>query len=85
MKCKKTRIIAISGLLIIRCTTERKDIFHIHSSIINLDIEFVYKVYLNYKFNEFKNHLQSNVIEKILNKNCFESFIIKVVIFNDNA
>ena len=37
MKCEKTNIVTALKLLIIRCTAERKDIFHTHSLIIDLD------------------------------------------------
>ena len=51
----------------------------------NSDVEFVYKVYLSHEFDKLKGHQQSNLIEEILNEDCFEGFIIKVVIFNNNA
>ena len=59
--------------------------FHTHSLITNSDIKFVYKVYLNHEFSELKNHQQLNLIEKTLNENCFKSFIVKVVILDNNA
>ena len=55
-ECEETNIVAVSKLLIIRCTAERKDMFHIHNLIADSNVKFVYKVYFNYKFNEFKNH-----------------------------
>ena len=79
------RVIAILELLIIRHTAEKRSIFHIYSLVINSDIEFVHEIYLNYKFNEFKNYQQLNLIEKILNEDYFENFIIKVVMFNNNV
>ena len=59
--------------------------FYFHSSVINSDIEFIYKVYLSYKFDKFENHQQPDFIKEALNKNCFESLIIKVVMLDDNA
>ena len=50
------KIIIISELLIARCTAEKKNIFHIYNSVMNSDVEFVYEVYFNYKFNELENH-----------------------------
>ena len=72
-------------MLIIKCTAEKRDIFHIHSSVVDSDIEFVYKIYLSHEFDEFKNHQQLDFIEEILNGNHFESFIIKVVMLDGNA
>ena len=85
MKCKEINIVAASELLIVRCTAERRDIFHIHSLIIDSDVEFVHKIYLSHEFNEFKSHQQSDFIEEVLNENYFKNFIIKVVIFDNNA
>ena len=56
IKYKKINIVIVLKLLIIRCIIEKKDMFYIHSLIVNLDIEFVYKIYFNYKFSKFKNH-----------------------------
>ena len=85
IKCEETSVVAALRLLIARCTAEKRDIFHTHSSVINSDVEFVYEIYLNYEFDEFRDHQQSDLIEKALNENCFESFIIKVVMFDDNV
>ena len=59
--------------------------FHTHSLITDSDIKFVYEVYFSHEFGELKDHQQLNLIEKILNEGCFKSFIIKVVIFDNNA
>ena len=72
-------------MLIIRCIAEKKDIFHTHSLITDSNVKFVYEIYLSYKLNEFRGHQQSNLIEETLNESCFEDFIIKVVMLNDNA
>ena len=58
--------------------------FHIYNSVTDSDVKFVYKIYFNHEFNEFKSHQQPNLIKKILNENYFKNFIIKVVIFNNN-
>ena len=85
MKCGEMKVIAVLGLLIIRCTAERRGIFHTHNSITDSDIEFVHKVYLNHEFNEFKSHQQLNLIKETLNENCFKSLIVKVVMLDDNT
>ena len=51
----------------------------------NSDVEFVYKVNLNHKFDKLESHQQLDFIEKVLNEGCFKDFIIKVVMFNDNV
>ena len=84
IKYEEIKIIAALRLLIIRHTIKKKDIFHIHSSVVNSNIEFVYKVYLNHEFNKLKGHQQSNLIEEVLNKDYFKGFIVKVVIFDSN-
>ena len=78
-------IIIALKLLIIKCITEKRDIFHIYNLIVNLDIKFIHKIYFNYEFNEFENYQQLNFIEKALNKDCFENFIIKVVMLDSNV
>ena len=79
------KIITVLRLLIIRCTVERKNMFHIYSLIADSGIKFTHKICFNYEFNEFENHQQPNFIKKVLNKDCFKSFIIKVVIFDNNV
>ena len=59
--------------------------FHIHSSIMNLNVKFIHKIYFSHKFNEFKSYQQLNLIKEILNENCFKNFIVKVVMLDDNA
>ena len=54
IKCKKIKIIIILRLLIIRCTVEKKNMFHIHSSVTDSDIKFIYEIYFNYKFNKLE-------------------------------
>ena len=56
MKCEETKIIVVSELLIIRCTAEKKSIFHIHSLIMNSGVEFIHEVYFNHEFSKFKSH-----------------------------
>ena len=85
MKYGETRVIAVLGLLIIRCTAEKRGIFHIHSLVVNLDIKFIHKVNLSHEFNKFGSHQQLNFIEAVLNENCFKSFIVKVVMLDNNA
>ena len=84
-KCEKIRIIVVLRLLIIRHTAEKRDIFYIHSSVTNSNVKFVYEIYFSYEFDEFKNHQQSDLIEEVLNKDCFEDFIVKVVMLDDNV
>ena len=85
MRCEKTSIVAASELLIVRCTAEKKDIFYIYSLIINSGVKFVHEVYFNYEFDKLKDYQQSDLIEKILNKDCFKDFIVKVVMLDSNA
>ena len=85
MRCGKTSIVAASELLIIRCTAERKNMFHTHYLIIDSDVEFVYEVCFNHEFGKFGSHQQPNLIEEALNEGCFENLIIKVVMLDDNA
>ena len=84
-ECEETKIIAALGLLIIRHTAERRGIFHIHSSVTDSSVEFVHKICLSHEFNELKGHQQPDLIEEILNEDCFKSLIIKVVMFNSNS
>ena len=79
------KIVAVLKLLIIRYTAERKDIFHIHNLITDSNIKFVHEINLSHEFDEFKGHQQPDLIKKILNENCFESFIIKVVMLDNNV
>ena len=85
MKCEEIRVIAASGLLIIRHTAEKRSMFHIYNSITDSGIEFVHKISFSYKFNKFEDHQQLNLIEKALNKDCFEGLIVKVVMLDDNV
>ena len=78
-------VVAALGLLIIRHTAEKKGIFHTYSLVADSGVEFVHKVCLNHKFDEFKDHQQLNLIEEALNENCFKSLIIKVVMLDGNA
>ena len=78
-------VIAVLGLLIVRCTAEKRGIFHIYSSVTDSGVEFIYEVCFSHEFSELKSHQQLNLIEEILNKGCFECFIIKVVMLDDNA
>ena len=59
--------------------------FHTHSLITDSDIKFVHEIYFSHEFDELKGHQQPDLIKEILNKNCFESLIIKVVMLNGNA
>ena len=59
--------------------------FHTHSSVTDSDIEFVFKVYLSYEFDELKGHQQPDLIEEALNENCLEGFINKIVMLDDNT
>ena len=72
-------------MLIAKCAAEKRSIFYTYCSVVNLGVKFVYKIYFNHEFSELENHQQLNLIEKILNKGCFENFIIKIVILDDNA
>ena len=85
IECGETRVIAVLRLLIVRCTAEKRGIFHTHSLITDLSIEFVHKVCLSYEFNELKGHQWLNLIEEALNEGYLEGFIVKVVMFDDNA
>ena len=85
MKCEKIKIVTALRLLIIRYTAEKRGMFHIHSLIVNLDIEFIHEINPNYEFDELEGHQQLNLIKEILNEDCFEGFIIKVVMFDDNV
>ena len=85
IECGKTKVITVSRLLIVRHTAEKKGMFYIHSSIVNSDVKFVHKVCFSHEFNKFKNHQQSDFIKKILNEDCFENFIVKVVMLDNNA
>ena len=68
-----------------KCTAERKGMFHTHNSVVDSDIEFVYKIYLSHEFDELRSYQQLNLIEEVLNEDCFESLIVKVVMLDDNA
>ena len=57
--------------------------FHIHSLVMDSDVEFVYEVCFNHEFSKLKGHQQPDLIKKILNKSCFESFIIKIVMLDN--
>ena len=59
--------------------------FYAYCLIINSGIEFVHRVYLSYEFYKLKGYQQSDLIEEVLNKDCFKSLIIKVVMLDDNA
>ena len=59
--------------------------FHIYSLVMDSDVEFVHKVCLSHEFNELEGHQQSDLIEEVLNEDCFESFIIKVVMLDGNT
>ena len=48
-------------------------------------IKFVYEVYLNHEFDEFRDYQQSDLIEKALNEDCLKDFIVKVVMLDDNV
>ena len=85
MKCKKINVVIALKLLIIKYITEKKNIFYIHNSIVNSNVEFIYKIYFNYEFDELKSYQWLNFIKKILNENCFKNFIIKIVILDDNV
>ena len=50
------RVIAASELLIARYTAERKSMFYTHSSVADLDIEFVHEICSNHEFDELKDH-----------------------------
>ena len=49
-------VVVALRLLIIRYTAERKNMFYTYSSVINSDVEFIYKICLNHEFNELKGH-----------------------------
>ena len=59
--------------------------FHIYNSVTDLDVEFIHEVNLNHKFDKLESHQQSNLIGKALNEDCFEGFIVKVVMLDGNA
>ena len=59
--------------------------FHTHSLVTDSDIEFVYEICFNHEFGEFGDHQQLNLIEEALNEDCFEGFIVKVVMLDGNA
>ena len=79
------RVVIALGLLITRCTVEKRSMFHAHYLIVNSGVEFVYRIYFNYEFDELENHQWSDFIEKALNKDCFESLIIKVVMLHNDV
>ena len=79
------KVVITLKLLIIRCTAERRDMFYIYCSVINLDIKFVHEVCLSHEFDKFEGHQQPDFIKKVLNKDCFEGFIIKIVMLDDDA
>ena len=56
IKYKETSVVAVLELLIIKCTAEKKNMFHIHCSVTDSDVEFIHKICLNYEFNKFKGH-----------------------------
>ena len=78
-------VVAVSGLLIIRCTAEKRGIFYIYSSVVNSGVESVHKVCLSYEFGELKNYQQLDFIEEALNESCFKGFIVEVVMLDNNA
>ena len=49
-------VVAVLELLIVRCTAERRDMFHTYNLITDSDIEFVHKICFNYELNELKGH-----------------------------
>ena len=59
--------------------------FHTHSLIMNSDVEFVYEICLNHEFGELEGHQQPDLIRETLNEGYFKGFIVKVVMFDDNA
>ena len=85
IKCEEMNVVAVSKLLIVRHITEKRGMFHIHSLIVNSDVEFIHEICLNYKFGELESHQWPDFIEEALNENCFEGFIIKVVMLDNNA
>ena len=85
IECEKIKIVAALRLLIAKYAAEKKNMFHTHCSVMNSGIEFIHEVYLNHVFNEFENYQQLNLIEEILNKDCFKGFIIKIVMLNGNV
>ena len=56
MKCEEMSVVAVLRLLVIRCTAEKKDIFHTHSLIVNLNVKFVYEICFSHEFDELKGH-----------------------------
>ena len=78
-------VVAVLGLLITRCTAERKGMFHIYSSVVDSGVEFVHEVCLSHKFGELEGHQWPDLIGEALNEDCFEGLIIKVVMLDDNV
>ena len=83
--CGEIRVIAALGLLITRHTAERRGMFHTHSSVMNLGIEFVHEVCFSHEFGELEGHQQLNLIGEALNESYLEDFIIKVVMLGGNV
>ena len=69
-------VVAVLRLLIIRCTAERRDIFHTHSSVANSNVEFVHEVCPNHEFGELEGHQWLDLIREVLNEDCLEGFIV---------
>ena len=78
-------MVAVLGLLITRCTAERRGMFHTHSLVADPGVEFVHGVCLSHEFGELGGHQQPDLIEEALNEDCFEGLIVKVVMLGDNA
>ena len=78
-------IVAVLKLLIIRCTAEKRGMFHTHSLVVDSGIEFVHEVCPSHEFSELGGHQQLNLIEEALNEGCLKGLIVKVVMLDGNA
>ena len=56
IECEEMSVITVLRLLIIKCTAEKKNMFHIYNLITDSDVEFIYKICFSYEFGEFKGH-----------------------------